>query len=342
MLASRLTQPPARQVLARSTAAHARTPVRPPAARAFHATAPRRDALDAFLYLPHELLSVLHTGLPWYTAIPAGAFIVRGILVSTFGSSARALTARYIGTHPLRQAITKQKTDELMRKGNFKTPQQAKLTLKNSVKQEIKALDKRWNCTIWGQVSWTLLQLPLFFTMAETIRQMCSYQDGLLSMGLKAIGLKESSSHVVHGTELGPPNPWFAPDLADGGLLWFTDLLVPDPTGILPFAVSGIMFANIYFTNNTPGSQETRRGPMRHLRKVLLGVSLLIGPLCQEVPAALMYYWASSTTSVMIWNKWLDWRYPAPKDFVACSRPLHILPPPKQLGALPLSKTRRL
>src|SRR3546814_3547529 len=40
--------------------------------------------------------------------------------------------------------------------------------------------NKRWNYTIWGKVSWTLLQLPIFFTMAETIRQMCSSHADLL------------------------------------------------------------------------------------------------------------------------------------------------------------------
>ncbi|KAF1960261.1 hypothetical protein CC80DRAFT_489460 [Byssothecium circinans] len=327
MLATRLCRPPTRQLLSRSPkpspALHT-SPFR----RAFHATHPRNDAvLDAFLYLPHEMMSLIHTYVPWYTTIPLSAFIVRGILVTTAGAWARTLTARYIGLHPLRQAMAHQKRHEVTRKGGFSNPKAAKAAIAKEIAKGTTALDARWKCTLRGQIGWTAIQIPLFFTMAEVIRQMCNTQDGLLSLSLTALGLKTAATSS-HGISLGPPNPWFEPSLANEGMLWFHDLLVPDPTGVLPFVVSGLMFSNVYFTHNGLADPDKAPAFSKWLRRLLLGVSLLIGPMCQHLPAALMLYWASSTSSVILWNKWLDWRYPAPRGFVACRRPLQILPPP--------------
>jgi inner membrane protein COX18 len=313
MLSPQRLRLPARQLLSRRCLP----------ARSFHASAPRRDpVLDAVLYLPHEMMSLIHSQVPWYAALPIAAFLTRGVLVTTAGSWARSLTARYIGLQPLRQALAYRKRDEITKQGGFRSPKEAMVTLKKEVKNEVAKLDKRWNVTLWGQINWTFAQIPIFFTMAEAIRQMSGARDGLLALGLSAFKSGDNTA-TTDSVAAVASNPWFEPSLANEGMLWFENLLVPDPTGVLPFAVSGLMFANIYFTNNTV---STDKSWPNLFRKALLGVSLLVGPMCQNMPAALMLYWASSTTSVMIWNAWLDWKYPAPKDFVACKRPL-LMPP---------------
>ncbi|KAL1612401.1 hypothetical protein SLS60_000627 [Paraconiothyrium brasiliense] len=325
MLPSRILRPSGRQVLFRAPIVPP-TPFHNPRARAFHATTPRKDAaVDALLYLPHEMISLIHTYVPWYATLPLAAFIIRGLLVTTAGSYANALTARYIGTHPVRQALAYQKSRELMLRGGYSNPKQARTAVSKAVKKEISALDRRWNCTIWGQASWTIAQIPIFFIMAEVIRQMCGTRDGLLGMGLSAFGLK-SRTEMVHGVAL-DPNPWFQPSLADEGMLWFPDLLAADP--FLPFCVSALMFTNVYMSkqglSTDPDAAPTFS---KMLRRVLMGASLLVGPLCQDLPAALMLYWAGSTSSVILWNFWLDWRHPAPRSFMACKRPLTILGAP--------------
>lgn len=277
--------------------------------------------LDALLYLPHEAMNMLHGSIPWYAVLPITAFTLRAALVTTAGSWARALMARYIGLHPLRQALAFQKRHEVLKRGDFRTPQEAMLVLKKEIQAETDKLDKRWNVTLAGQVSWTLAQIPIFFAMAEVIRQKCSARDGLLGMASHAFRSDEAKAAAADAAV--PSSVWFEPSLATEGILWFPDLLIPDPTGVLPFIASGLMFTNIYMSKNTVQSDARWPGL---LRKTLLGVSLLVGPLCQDLPAALMLYWASSTSSVMIWNAWLDWRYPTPDGFTACKRPLHIFP----------------
>ncbi|KAF9693593.1 hypothetical protein EKO04_008501 [Ascochyta lentis] len=365
-MSSRLLRRPARQLLSWSHAAPS-PPATCPPARGFHASAPRQDpVLDALLYLPHEMMTLIHTQAPWYAAIPASAFLLRGALVTSFGTWARSLMARYIGLQPLRQALARQKRDDITRQGNFRTPKEAVVRIKQEIKQEVTKLDSRWKVTLKGQLGWTLIQIPIFFTMAEVIRKMCGARDGLLALGTSVFRSKatadtteaadaagatdasavtdgvgaidtlrtlDASSAVdvvdvsnTDGLAAMATSPFFEPSLANEGMLWFQDLILPDPTGALPFIVSGLMFSNIYFTKNTVTNEKTWPN---YIRRVLLGVSLLIGPLCQGLPSALMLYWASSTSSVMLWNAWLDWKYPAPRDFMACKRPLQMPPAPK-------------
>lgn len=268
------------------------------------------------------MISLIHTTVPWYAAIPLTAFITRGLLVTTAGAWARSLTARFIGLHPLRQALAFQKRDEILKRGNFRHPKEAVQLVKKEVSEVTSKLDKRWNVTLRGQISWTFAQIPIFFAMAEVIRQKCGARDGLLGMGFSAFKTEDAASHTSDAVITA--SRWFEPSLAYEGMLWFQDLLLPDPTGALPFLVSGLMFANIYTTKNTVNNDA--KWPLI-IRRVLLGVALLIGPLCQQLPAALLLYWGSSTSSVMIWNAWLDWKYPAPRGFTACKRPLQAPPP---------------
>ncbi|USP76522.1 hypothetical protein yc1106_03796 [Curvularia clavata] len=327
MLSSCLLRQPARQLL-RKNALDFRSLTSRPTARAFHASTPRQDPLvDAILYLPHQMISVIHTTVPWYAAIPLSAFVARGLLVTTAGTRARALMARYIGLHPLRQALAFQKRDEILKRGNFRSTKQALVTVKKEVKDVTSALDQRWGVSLSGQISWTLAQIPIFFAMAETIRQKCGAQDGLLGMVVSVFRGESTRMTTETGEVVArvTPSAWFEPSFATEGMLWFPDLLLPDPTGALPFIASGIMFANIYTSKNTVESGA--KWP-NLLRNTLLCVSLLIGPLCQNLPAALMLYWSSSTASVMLWNVWLDRRYPAPRGYTACKRPLLLFPTP--------------
>jgi inner membrane protein COX18 len=272
--------------------------------------------------------------------------------------------ARYIGLQPLRQALARTRRDkflkELHKQGGARSPKEVSTRTMAEVKTVVTQLDSRWKVTLKAQVGWTLIQIPIFFTMAELIRKMCGTRDGLLALtassltrlkdwvtgGTEAATDAGAASSALEASDAAPEalsvasalngtttmtnvdglaamatNPFFEPSLATEGMLWFPNLITPDP--FLPFIVSGLMFSNIYFSKNAPTSDKNWPNA---LRRVLLGVSLLIGPLCQNLPAGLMLYWAGSTTSVMAWNKWLDWKYPAPTDFTACKRPLQMPP----------------
>ena len=135
------------------------------------------------------------------------------------------------------------------------------------------------------------------------------------------------------------------PSLATGGILWFPDLTVADPWHVLPFALSAILVANLWPSTNagwrallnmdprppspdskapssssSSSSAENRdsqpingsrnaRIAMR-LQRGMLPVSLLLGPLTMDLPAALHLYWITSATASWATKKILTRAYP--------------------------------
>jgi inner membrane protein COX18 len=326
MLASRLLRQQGRQC-----------PPRQPI-RAFHATAPRKDGLSILLYLPHELLHFVHTSchLPWYVALPTTAFLVRALVVTTAGSFVRSSMARYTALVPLRQATQFQVQKQIMKRRDFKHPKEARKAFAAAFKARIKALDRRWDTNPYHQIGWSIGQLPIFLVMAETVRRMCAARDGMLAMAMKGLGMGTDITETKYAADI-DSNPWFESSLANEGMLWFPDLLLPDPTGTLPFILSGLVFTNIWISKSAPGNSAVTEGRLsKYMKRGMLGFALMLGFLCQHVPASMLLYWVSSTSSVMVWNKWLDWRYPIVKGMGKCARPLFLTPlPPRAVPKLP-------
>jgi inner membrane protein COX18 len=275
------------------------------------------------------MLQILHAGLPWYAAIPVSALIVRGLVVLTLGSRVRENTGRYVALHPLRKAISIGIRDRLSRKGGFTSPKHGQIAISRAVKQSNKELDNRWTCSLRGQLGWSVAQLPIFMIMQDVLRRMTAALEGLWGMALNSVGLNKSqlTEGRAYSTDIAN-NPWFEPSLANEGMLWFPDLLVPDPTGILPYAVSVVMLANIALSNNTPTSPKAKSSWQRNLRITMMCAAASIGPLCQGLPASLMLYWLSSSCSAMLWNVYLDQKYPAIKGIAPCTRPVIYFPSP--------------
>ncbi|KAF2272721.1 uncharacterized protein EI97DRAFT_198938 [Westerdykella ornata] len=308
-----------------------------PRTRAFHATTPRNNIIfDTALYLPHELLQFLHGYVPWYAAIPMSAFIMRGVLVTTLGSRVRSNVSRYMMLNPLRTAISLSVTERMANSGelgDLKSPQ-ARNALVRARRKEVNALNERWKCTMRGQIGWTFAQLPIFLAFAETLRRMSGYGRGLLRIATDACGITtpleagKQGIGVAYGTDIAA-NPWFDGSLATEGALWFPDLLIPDPTGALPFIVSGLMFTNVYTSTLDQELDAQRSRFSKVLRTTALGLSASLCVLLQYVPASMVLYWASSSASALVWNCWLSWRYPIARGFQPCKRPLLKIPPPQ-------------
>ncbi|CAI6338381.1 unnamed protein product [Periconia digitata] len=337
MLPLRSLSRPARHCLSRSVILPSPPRIAPlPRRRAFHATARRNDVASVFLYLPHTLLTTLHGVMPWYAAVPLSAFIVRGLLLWGVGTRTRSITARYLGTHPLRQALALQKMDELSKKGGFETAKQGQNLITREIKRATSQLDKRWDCSVYSQLWWTLSTFPVYITMSEVIRRMGNMRDGILGMILDGAGLKDPVTSI-HGITLGMIE-WFEPTLGAEGMLWFPNLLEPDPNGYLPFMVSGLMLYNVLATNGgkLQLSPKNMTRFSRGVRYVTILMSLMVGPVCQDVPAALMLYWSGSTASIILSNFYLDWKHPVPpKDMGKCERPLLRLAPRKSSRLAP-------
>ena len=77
--------------------------------------------------------------------------------------------------------------------------------------------------------------------------------------------------------------------LASGGVLWFPDLLIPDPFFILPLSTSITMFISMQVS-------EMRNAMATNalMKYGIVGISLLIFPITMKFPAALTLYWFTS------------------------------------------------
>jgi mitochondrial inner membrane protein COX18 len=300
--------------------------------RAFHATAPQRDVqvvLEAVLTVPHAMLQGMHScGLTWAYAIPATALIVRCICVFVpFSLPARKTQQRYLALNPIRQAhqmqARKQFINQIRITGEYKTLGEGHAALALAEGKDLAALHRRWSCGL-GRRLLPVLQFPVWLVMAETIRRMLGIESGLLGLAVKAFTTAPTDAIAI--AESGAATPtlngsFLEPSLATEGMLWFPNLMVPDPTLTLPFILSGVMLGNILI-----GSTPTKRVGrfQQRLRRLLIVVALAIGPLTLQLPAGLLLYWISSTSSAMLMNTILDIFWPLKAPPVACKRPLII------------------
>jgi inner membrane protein COX18 len=170
-------------------------------------------------------------------------------------------------------------------------------------------------------------------TFQEVVRRITGTSQGLWGLVVgSATGVKaEDGGRRVYSTDI-DSNPWFEASLANEGMLWFPDLLVPDPTGILPYVVSAVMMTNIALTNNTPHVHESQSKLQGRLKICMMVFAGMMGPLLQGMPASMLLYFVSSTGSALLWNVlYMDRKYPLVKGLKPCKRPLVDVPAPSEL-----------
>ncbi|KAH8678351.1 hypothetical protein BX600DRAFT_148849 [Xylariales sp. PMI_506] len=121
--------------------------------------------------------------------------------------------------------------------------------------------------------------------------------------------------------------------LATEGMLWFPDLTAADPYCVLPFAVSAMMLVNLV---PAEASQRRRFFGLRHARedgtlvpeqeekeaivssgkwrgrlgRLMVCLSLAIGPLTMQFPAALHLYWLTSSAVNYVLHRIVRWSMP--------------------------------
>lgn len=79
------------------------------------------------------------------------------------------------------------------------------------------------------------------------------------------------------------------------GLLWFTDLSSPDPTGILPILGGTVSLLNMLTT-----STLNTNSVMRKLRRYMFLFPLITVPIWMTFPAAFNLYWVATNLAQLI------------------------------------------
>ena len=76
-----------------------------------------------------------------------------------------------------------------------------------------------------------------------------------------------------------------------GGMLWFTDLASPDPTGILPVLAGTINLLNVMTTQVNSDSTFFRK-----MRQFMFIMPLVTVPVWMTFPAAFNIYWITTSS----------------------------------------------
>src|SRR5690606_8129487 len=164
-------------------------------------------------------------------------------------------------------------------------------------KRATRRLYQRWKARPW--VSYvTILQLPAWLSVMESLRWMVDGPGGLLRW-IQSWGKTVDTEST---TALIP----VAESMSTEGALWFQNLLVADPTWILPIMLSGAVLTNIRLGWKVPSAdviadmprkQALRQRAWKGLRTGLQLVACSLAPMMiqAEVPAGLLVYWISST-----------------------------------------------
>ena len=134
----------------------------------------------------------------------------------------------------------------------------------------------------------------------ETIRQLCG-EEGMLDLATRSVVAKTTPDSGIEHDNFLPIEQSFATE----GVLWFPNLFLPDPTIILPFILSGVVFACVHHNSKVIRSAETDKtliaGIRREMNILKLG-SLAVVPATLLFPSPMLLYWITSALCGLVWD----------------------------------------
>ena len=307
----------------------------------FHASARHHaasEAAKAFNLIEHVCYNFAQgahgmlDGLPWAYAIPLTAVAVR-LLLLPVALSNRSAQQRYLNIQPLLQAwLVKFKHEVYLTHAADEDANFLRRALAEQQRGMKRELVGRWACGWNRRTSNIFISLPIFLSFMEVYRRMAGLGQNFLSALLSSIVPESVNSTITRAWEkfagAGPDvQSVVEQSLATEGMLWFPNLMVPDPTGYLSGIVMGLTVANVWW-----GSRKSGRAGgsaridkiQRGLRVTILGAMVLIYRLTLDMPAALLLYWGSGAAVNLVQHMVLDIVRPLRAPPSACKRKARI------------------
>ena len=184
------------------------------------------------------------------------------------------------------------------------------------VKSRHKEVDRDFNTGFLAGLR-PLLQFPIFYTFAETIRRMSGARSSLLGMIVEKLpNTSEGGDNVGAIAQTSTPSEFYLePSMASEGALWYENLAAADPTHNLSFILSATTFAHVWWS-----SREATSLRSKVVRRLLLSGAVLILPLTLNLPSAVLLFWLSSTCGAILQRVVLTSLYPVPKPITKCTK----------------------
>lgn len=298
--------------------------------RSFHAS-PRPQYLETILPCANAALEFIHTssGLPWALSLPLSALLLRITIVLPLSIySRRRIQIAAANVNPVLQAWRHHFQRSAMKHNRGASPGFIEKRVEEQLKVKRKELSSRWGTQRWKLFMPSMIQPLVWLPLVETIRRMCGTKVGLLGIIGNSLDKFFANPSEALETKLESYDPSAGlgaiidvePSFAIEGILWFPNLLLPDPlmVPVLPMLVSGTMLLNVL----TPRS--TRKPPtavLRFVKRIAVLLCIALGPLTMQMPTAILVYWFSSAAFGCAQNHLLQ-RYMPIKYPVTSCRPL--------------------
>lgn len=276
----------------------------PHSARGFHATAPH-PFLDECLVQTHTMINGLHdiTGLSWAASIPLTGLVVAVVIRFPISLYVTSILRRQSEQVPQLLKYRDALQNEIMQENVGKDARYKDDLVEKTFKTHCNQVWKEKGIQHW-KTSISIVKFPVWFAIMDCLRRMTGTHEGFPSLIGRSVTGRGGLDQTLNDTVL-----HLEPNLAIEGALWFQNLILPDPSLIVPFLVSCSMFACSYsglgvhrllplVEDSTEEFFATARANiwLNRMRNI---VTLAIAPATLQFPSALLLFWISNNLSII-------------------------------------------
>ena len=277
--------------------------------RYFHAS-PRRQFVDECLIQTHALLCGLHniTGLPWAASIPLTAFLIQGVVLLPLDMYGLALFKKAELLRPKLDELRPTIEKEVARAHMGRSALEKQRIVEMAVDYHLRIMAKQRGVQRWKSYL-IFIRVPIWLVVMETLRRSAGVEDGILGLIGKSLTGRQCVIPDVPIVDVIPVEHAFKYE----GMLWFPDLLLPDPALILPFLLSGVLFfsrGTISFANPIRPHSPSSWGRNIRIQRASMMLALAAGPATLQFPTAMLLYACSYGTCSVIVKYTMRWLKP--------------------------------
>ncbi|XP_071122248.1 cytochrome c oxidase assembly protein COX18, mitochondrial-like isoform X1 [Mytilus edulis] len=232
--------------------------------------APVRVASDYIISVHH------YTGLPWWATIILSTILLRTCLTLPLFIVSQRNMARYAAVNQEMGEVAKTLRGEVFhysRKHNL-TQNESKMLLARNVRKQLKKKIEEHNCHPARGTLVVAVQFPAWIFMSYGIRNLCGF----------TISRRDDPTSIYEGFTSG------------GGILWLTDLTIPDPFFILPvmIGISNLLLTEMHLLS-LQSKLEAEPLPMKLMKFFFRFVSIYLMYISSMLPSGLCVYWCTSS-----------------------------------------------
>ncbi|RIA97344.1 60Kd inner membrane protein [Glomus cerebriforme] len=250
-----------------------------------------------------SILEFIHNsaGLPWWATILISTIILRTFITLPIAIIQQKSGARILSLQPQIMELFEKLKHEVVRevKKRNGTYEEFQSELTNKFKAKIREIYKANKCSPIRNYLLPWVQIPLFISNSLTLRHMVdsttkSNFNTNTSLTIPETTIVSSTSNINNIDAITSIDNMSTDTLINGGILWFNDLTLTDPTFIFPLAIGLTNLLNIeihsWFTKYQPSIRS------KILKNLSRGLSVLMIPVATQAPMAICLYWLSSST----------------------------------------------